>query len=449
MKFEVRRAVLALALAGRALGFLPQSRRGFTSSRSRLALSLTTLEGSTSSNDEFATLKVDELKALCKEKGLKVGGKKADLVLRLQEASTEASVIASVVGQSSVGGVAEVPAPVQQTETAVAKKKKGGSLLTDDDLFSENSDAPVPQYVDPTRKPRAPRSFEGGGGGGSFSSSSSSSSSRGGPVRDFGPLGHDYARMPEDAATGRSLSAEDEAKINALLGERLQAKLRRDFRTADDLQAQLRRLFTVEVHDGLKQWRADGESDFHGSGARGGAGGGRSFDGGDGGGGARNKYVYERAGPDCGGVVDEAAVTALIDARGTAKIEGDFAQADALRDQLVKEHGVEVNDRSRKWVWCDPSVGHPFAPLKGALTNALVQGDATAADSADGSGSGDDGGSGVLLEEVNALLKKRYEAKRARDFRGADAAQDELRAKGVEVDDFEYSWRYNEANAMP
>ena len=157
MKFEVRRAVLALALAGRALGFLPQSRRGFTSSRSRLALSLTTLEGSTSSNDEFATLKVDELKALCKEKGLKVGGKKADLVLRLQEASTEASVIASVVGQSSVGGVAEVPAPVQQTETAVAKKKKGGSLLTDDDLFSENSDAPVPQYVDPTRKPRAPR----------------------------------------------------------------------------------------------------------------------------------------------------------------------------------------------------------------------------------------------------------------------------------------------------
>ena len=79
--------------------------------------------------------------------------------------------------------------------------------------------------------------------------------------RNFGPKGHDYTRAPDDAKNGRDLAADEIAAIDELLAKRLQAKLQRDFRIADDLQMRLRRM-SVEVHDGFKFWRADGGSDF-------------------------------------------------------------------------------------------------------------------------------------------------------------------------------------------
>ena len=88
--------------------------------------------------------------------------------------------------------------------------------------------------------------------------------------------------------------------------------------------------------------------------------------------------------------------------------------------------GVELNDRSKKWTVLNIS-GHPYKPLGGRLTAAASE---------------------STKVEVDTLLAARHEAKRARDFRTADEAQESLRRLGVEVDDFSFTWKFNEANAM-
>jgi hypothetical protein len=370
------------------------------------------------------SLTVPELKALCKERGLKVGGKKADLVARLQEARLLSDVTSAVGQQSATAAAAAAaatataaaaaqpppppPPPPSSMPAAPAAPAAGGAVLTDDDLFPENSKDPLPQYVDPSRKPRSSsrtfddqpaRTFERSG-------------TRGGGDRDFGPRGHDYERAADDAADGRELGDNEVAKIDELLALRLQAKLCRDFRTADDVQMQLRGM-SVEVHDGLKVWRADGGSDFapaRPEGTR-----------------KRGVAAYERTTPPDVDL-DEAAIEAMIAERGRAKIDGDFQQADELRARLQRDLGVEVSDKSRKWAWVDPATGHPFVPLEGHLTAQLLS---------------DEG----ALADVHALLKRRFDAKRKRDFRGADEAQNMLRSQGVEVDDLNFRWRYKPAEA--
>jgi cysteinyl-tRNA synthetase len=52
-----------------------------------------------------------------------------------------------------------------------------------------------------------------------------------------------------------------------------------------------------------------------------------------------------------------------------------------------------------------------------------------------------------LCAQVDQLLATRFHAKRSRNFDAADDAQESLRALGVEVDDQNYSWRFNEGNA--
>ena len=92
---------------------------------------------------------------------------------------------------------------------------------------------------------------KGGAGGSTF---------KGHPMqeRDFGPFGHDYERSNGDKTDI------DEAKmgeINDKIKARLEAKLARDFDTADGIKAELLDM-GIELHDGKKQWRADGE-DFN------------------------------------------------------------------------------------------------------------------------------------------------------------------------------------------
>ena len=75
--------------------------------------------------------------------------------------------------------------------------------------------------------------------------------------RDFGPTGHDYLRAggPVDPEVC-SLS---QAEIDALLADRLRAKLGRDYRKADNIQHWMWDR-GVRVHDRRRQWRADGIS---------------------------------------------------------------------------------------------------------------------------------------------------------------------------------------------
>ena len=85
------------------------------------------------------------------------------------------------------------------------------------------------------RPPRARDDRSGGGGGGGFRDRDDRPR-RQAPDRDFGELGHDYERSPEDTAD----LPMPESKINELLAERLQAKLIRDFQVADQIQEDLR-----------------------------------------------------------------------------------------------------------------------------------------------------------------------------------------------------------------
>lgn len=354
---------------------------------------------------DTASLTVPELKNLCREKGLKVGGKKADLIARLQEApkiddftpSTDEgpgnnAIAISITKASSAAPTTVTPTPV----------------LTDEDLLPENSKGPLPQYVDPTRRPRAEREERGSEKGYRGASTDRNFGPRASTDRNFGPKGHDYTRAPDDAKNGRDLTADEIAAIDELLAKRLQAKLQRDFRIADDLQMRLRRM-SVEVHDGFKFWRADGGSDFSQRSdqpARGG----------------RSLATYERTAPPDADL-DEATIIALIEERAAAKVEGDYAKADQIRSKILETFHVELNDKSRKWAWINPATGHPFMPLDGHLTAQLLSDE-------------------VAQAEVNDLLKMRFNAKRTRDFRSADEAQNALRSRGVEVDDLNYRWRY-------
>lgn len=48
----------------------------------------------------------------------------------------------------------------------------------------------------------------------------------------------------------------DEATVNALLAERMQAKMSRDFSTADRIRDELQRMHGVEVFDNERTWKA-------------------------------------------------------------------------------------------------------------------------------------------------------------------------------------------------
>lgn len=133
-----------------------------------------------------------------------------------------------------------------------------------------------------------------------------------------------------------------------MLAARLTAKLSRDFQTADAIRDELRDLGVV-MHDGTKLWRGDGVDAFQSNngGRGGGGGGGRTFSAAARGSGEGLRqdgsqdpsgYVYTRAGlqPADGGVeLDEVKVHELIDVRGQYKMTGRFAEADAVRDELL------------------------------------------------------------------------------------------------------------------
>ena len=48
----------------------------------------------------------------------------------------------------------------------------------------------------------------------------------------------------------------DEATVNALLAERMRAKMSRDFSTADRIRDELQRMHGVEVFDKERTWKA-------------------------------------------------------------------------------------------------------------------------------------------------------------------------------------------------
>jgi hypothetical protein len=128
----------------------------------------------------------------------------------------------------------------------------------------------------------------------------------------------------------------DEGQVNSMLAERLQAKMGRDFQTADRIRDQLRAM-GVEVYDKEKTWKAGGG---------GGGGGGGGFRGGGGQFGPKG-HDYRRD-DDGSATVDEGKIDAMLAERLQAKMSRDFPTADRIRDQL-RGMGIEVYDQERTW----------------------------------------------------------------------------------------------------
>ena len=168
-----------------------------------------------------------------------------------------------------------------------------------------------------------------------------------------------------------------------ILAERAEAKQERDFETADALQAKLNEM-GVTVDDRKRTWEA----------AEGGIAG----------------YVLKGDAPPG---LDMDAARAIFAKRAEAKRARDFDTADVFQAEL-RQMGIYVDDRKKTW----EQAVNPDAPY-------TLQGRPPA---------------GVDVEEVNARLAARRDAKKNKDFALADEIQDELLAKGVRIFDSKRAW---------
>lgn len=227
------------------------------------------------------------------------------------------------------------------------------------------------------------------------------------PRKDFGPNGHDYSPSEDMGSITSELS---EPEIHGLLAERLEAKMSRRFDVADRIQADLISA-GVFVHDGLKEWRADGVA--FGDIASGGRGPGRTA-------GSRNDrnrpYAKSIHSESVDGTSDDL-ITGLVNERLKFKEVRDFEKADAVREGLRSKFNVIVDDRLREW-----SVGGFFG--------AEHQAQREIAEAFSQRGYVKSGSSlPVSLEDeahIQEQVDERYAAKRDRDFDTADRIREAL-----------------------
>lgn len=198
---------------------------------------------------------------------------------------------------------------------------------------------------------------------------------------------HDYNRASDDGARQLPLPLAD---IDRRLAARLHLKLARNFDAADKIRDDLMKI-GVNVHDGYKLWRVDGQ-EFR-----------------------QERYTREGNVPrHPEDDVDAKRVDELIGQRVRAKKTRQYGEADRARGELERI-GVVVDDRSRTWHLVSKSWGHSYTR-------------------------GDDGSLDVNLDRVDELLKEREEAKRFREYARADRLQEMLLSERVRVDDRERKW---------
>ena len=255
----------------------------------------------------------------------------------------------------------------------------------------------------------------GGGGGGR-----GNGRGRGKP-RNFGPNGHDYILSQDAGPSTTSLSLDE---INGLLADRLQAKMSRNFHIADEIQMNLIDS-GVFVHDGMKEWRADGipYGDIGG-----GRGPGRTRD-------SRNdrnrSYTKSIHSIDVEGA-DDAMIDKLVMERMKFKIQRDYNKADAIREGLKTKFNVMIDDKLREW-----SVNGDFGEEHNRQRVMAEQFANRDYIKSPNSLSLDEESEGIIQTMVN----ERCAFKADRDFDSADAIRDDLKERfDVETHDRMKLW---------
>jgi cysteinyl-tRNA synthetase len=232
----------------------------------------------------------------------------------------------------------------------------------------------------------------------------------------FGPNGHDYLPSPD---AGPIRSEYSESDIHALLAERLQAKMQRDFFTADKIQDELRGA-GVSIHDGLKEWRADGIRIEADNKVKLGDAAGRNGRNSQSRGAAaprkdnRNRAYTQSEYSDEISANDVQQIQELVAERLGAKQARDFHTADDIRDELRGNWNVLIEDRLRQW-----AVGGDFGPEHAAISGAEQKKDGYVRSVH----------SWTVDEHEDYILnqiEKRSQAKKNRNYAISDAIRDEL-----------------------
>jgi len=128
----------------------------------------------------------------------------------------------------------------------------------------------------------------------------------------------------------RKISEEEEAYIQEKVDERVEAKINRDFYTADDIRDELRFLKHVEINDDERTWAVVEERE-------------RYFE--------QSLHDYEFGGKRNLNFPEEEllVITEKVRERMEARKQKDFDTADAILKELAVMYGVRVDDKKKLW----------------------------------------------------------------------------------------------------
>ena len=203
-----------------------------------------------------------------------------------------------------------------------------------------------------------------------------------------------------------TLSEEELADIATLVSRRNGAKISRNFKTADRIRDDLKEEYNVFLEDRLRQWSVGGDFGPD-SPAR-----------------DASRFKPWTVSTYSEPLIDEdqeSAILVQLEERNEAKAARNFDAADDIRDYLLSEFNVVIDDRLREW-----SIGGDFGMMKKSRNG------------------NDDTyqrrGGGELSPEEEAeivdLIAIRAKAKKNRDFNTSDELRDVLDERfAVKVDD--------------
>mmetsp|Transcript_12380 Transcript_12380/g.19036 ORF Transcript_12380/g.19036 Transcript_12380/m.19036 type:complete len:555 (-) Transcript_12380:31-1695(-) len=223
-----------------------------------------------------------------------------------------------------------------------------------------------------------------------------------------GPLSQSYFSL--------NLHEDNVARVTNLLNQRLQLRNERNFEYADSIRDELLEQYDIHINDRLREWSVGGNFGENRRDNRHGR--------------SRSVYVKSPYSANLPFARDEDYVQNRVDERLQARLKGDFDLADEIRQELLADFGVMIQDTINQW-----SVGGDFgndAPKNRAEYTWRK-------------GRGDDSLSPKQIIGITKIIAKRVEAKRARNFALADEIRDKLFDRfNVCIDDKACQWYVEE-----
>ena len=369
------------------------------------------MAGEEDRSSSLTSLTVPELKELCRERKLRVGGRKAELIDRIVEhdASGATQITQFSPTQLSRSGLEPLPPPVQTTQNHgyTFRGRQGdneglvdrmpSTLLAIDGLLEQRNNARLAGDFDSADECREKlRQIHGvyvddNTREWNAAMQQQNRKQERKERKQLALRGSDYHRSEDDTVPLAHLSEDD---VVSLLDRRCLARTAGDYATADAIKAELSNEFGIEVQDRTREWRADGNVDAWRSSPR------QHF--------GSKGHDYRRASDDHSGelgsrshsndrrfgaaeirhseidievarspdteeeeqilasgdeevvcLLSERDIDTLLADRLQAKIRRDFERADAIRSDL-RLNGVDVDDRAKLW----RADGHTFASLR-------------------------------------------------------------------------------------